>query len=57
MNETLEFRKKNYFHVFFRSAGTRAVRRFIPMMWIDQVKQILSPPPPSFLLSIFALLY
>jgi hypothetical protein len=25
---------------FFSPTGTRAVRRFIPMMWIDQVKKL-----------------
>ena len=31
--------KKNISNLFFRPTKTRAIRRFIPMMWIDQVNK------------------
>lgn len=34
----LEVYIKGFYFDYFRPTKTRAVRRFIPMVWIDQVK-------------------
>ena len=45
VKQSMILEKENFerkFFIYFRPAGTRAVRRFVPMMWIDQVNKILS---------------